>query len=457
MALAIGVNADALRGRVDRGSIPHQTVAGRRAVNLIDVFRAYPDAAPETDAEVEDIVSFLYSRQEARKDPRGPVASSQPLSSKILPPPGDEDDEGVVDSGAEYATEISASPEALLLKRGLDPEDWNITDVSATDWQGPVAGGGIRVLERLAVSVKRRRPLDLILPARSDGWVAPAAQGRRATWEKPLLAVVVSDQQAPYHDPVLHELFCAWLDENRPDRGVINGDLIDLPDVSRHRNNPNRPATVRECIQTGYDLARGYVENSPGCEWDFIPGNHDERIRNFLIDFAPEIYDVPRATPPGQDQEEPVWDLSFLMRFDELGIEYVDPDGKYDQAQVKLSPHLAVRHGWLAVKGAAESARKTLEHLGYSIIVGHTHRQGISHITKHDIDRNPETHQAVEGGCMCIISDRPVLERKGANYTPAPDWQNGFTTATIWPDGTFKTDLATYFDGTLIWRDQRYA
>ena len=46
--------------------------------------------------------------------------------------------------------------------------------------------------------------------------------------------------------------------------------------------------------------------------------------------------------------------------------------------------------------------------------------------------------------------------RLDLGYTVAPDWQQGFATATIYPDGTFKLDLATYVNNTLYWRDQRY-
>jgi hypothetical protein len=41
-------------------------------------------------------------------------------------------------------------------------------------------------------------------------------------------------------------------------------------------------------------------------------------------------------------------------------------------------------------------------------------------------------------------------------YTDEPDWQQGFITAEIWSDGFFKLDTATYVNGVLMWRGQRY-
>jgi hypothetical protein len=162
-----------------------------------------------------------------------------------------------------------------------------------------------------------------------------------------------------------------------------------------------------------------------------------------------ELYGVRRAALEDQEEEDAVLSVQHLLRLDELGIDFIDPKGPYDQAQVKLSKYLGVRHGWLTKKGAGQSALATLEHLGYSVVVGHTHRQSLVHKTTHDIDGNPTTLMGAEAGCMCIIRD-------GLGYAVNPDWQNGFATATIWPDGTFKIDLATYFDGVLVWRDQRY-
>lgn len=453
VALAVGVHPDALRGKVDRGTVPYTLVEGRRHVDPDDVLVSYGVTNEERARRYPEILRALDSDV----DLRGPVASSDPIDPFGV---GHDEEEITSEEAPLVREDISQSAEELMQNRGLDPEDWVVDTASATEWQGPVAGGGVRAFQRIQVGVKRRRPEYSLVPARSDGWIAPNRTGRKATWENPQLVVIVGDQQAPFHNPILHELFCAWLDENRPDRGVLNGDLVDYPDVSRHRKTPERYAVVNECNQAGYDIARGYVEASPNTEWEYIPGNHDERIRNFTLDWAPELYDLKRATPWEGEEERSVHAVEFLLRLDELGIRFVDPDGSYARAFVKLSPYLAVRHGWIAAKGAGTSALKTLEHLGYSVIVNHTHRQAIVHMTKHDIDQRPKTLQAVEGGCMCIIDDKPVVYKNdialGANYTPAPDWQNGFTTATIWPDGTFKVDSATYFDGTLLWHGQRY-
>lgn len=377
----------------------------------------------------------------------------------------------VSDNTGEAQTEASTTrpilddPDTMLRDRGLDPEEWVITHMTPNMYEGPASAEHTEKTGQTKItyyqtkfSVQRKRPPELqIFAPRTDGWtrpapVAPSSDERR-------FIVVVGDQQAPFHDKVLHNLFLAWLEENRPDEGISLGDSVDFPDISRHQLDPENTATVNECLQSGYDLFRGYVEASPGTYWRKLIGNHDERIRNILLDkpSVRPLYDIKRPDTPDETGEK-LLNLSHAMRLDELGIEVIDPRGKYDLAQINLSDKLAVRHGWLARKGSGATALATLEHLGYSVIVGHTHRQSVVHNTKHEIDGRLRTLTGVEAGCMCRVDQTPdpIDGRIWPNYTPTPDWQQGFATVEIWPNGSFNIDTAKFVNGALMWRDQRY-
>lgn len=362
---------------------------------------------------------------------------------------------------------ILDNPDQMLRERGLDPEHWTITHVSPNRYEGPAAAGTVDAqgnpiskvtYTQTKFTAQRRRPPELqIMAPRTDGWrapmPAPRGRGREST-----LYVVVGDQQAPFLDYGLHDLFCQWLMENTPDRGISLGDSVDFPDISRHQMDPQNTAIVNECLQTGYNFYREYIESSPDTYWQKLIGNHDERIRNLLLDkpkTAP-LYGIKRPDTP-ESKGELLHELSHAMRLDELGIEVIDPHGKYDLAQINISNKLAVRHGWIARQGSGASALATLEHLGYSVMVGHTHRQSIVHSTKHEIDGTLSTITGVEIGCMCRVEQTIGSDgRIWPNYTVAPKWQQGFATVEVWPDGYFNIDTAKYVNGTLLWRDQRY-
>jgi predicted phosphodiesterase len=345
------------------------------------------------------------------------------------------------------------TPEEMLLRVGVDPQTVAITHVSPNQWEGPDPDGGIRLFRQLKVAAQVINPELQIRAARSDGWVAPKP---RPSNKGEQLIVVAGDQQAPYHDEGLHEAFCSFLDENQPERIVLLGDTGDYPSISRHRKDPENIATVNECTQAVYNILRDIRVAASNAQIDILAGNHDQqRLRDILIDKIPDLYNVKRADTD-EIQDEEVLIFPYLVRLDELKINYVDPEGPYDLAQINLTPKLAVKHGWIARQGSGVSALATLEHLGFSVIVGHTHRQSLVYHTKHDINGEPSTLVGAEAGCMCRVDQSPTKGRKYPNYTVAPNWQQGFCTVTTHPNGFFRIDHGTYVNGVLLWRDRIY-
>jgi len=324
--------------------------------------------------------------------------------------------------------------EGLLEDRNLDPEDWEVTNLRVNEW------GENGENRQLRATFNRKAPS--ISPARIDGdYKRPKTQKSNKNGK---LVVFVGDPQAPFHDKDLHNAFCSFLAEEKPEEGILIGDTMDLPNVSRHPAEPDWAATTQECIDSAYGLLRDYVQSSEKTHWTKLSGNHDERLRRSIIDRVPDLYNLTRA-----DDNKSIFSVDYLLRLDELGIDYVEPHGSYKHAQINVSEHLAARHGWIARKGSGASALATLDHLGYSIVVGHTHRQSRVHKTNYDINGKPTTLTAVETGCMCQIEG-------GLGYAVNADWQQGFATANVFEDGTFSIDLATFVDNKLYWRGQRY-
>lgn len=356
------------------------------------------------------------------------------------------------------APPILDDPDAMLRDRGLDPEDWKIDAITVNQWDGPQADGNIVRYYQAKFTAKRRHPELILHPVRDDGFVRPRFPSVRVS-NAPELVVICGDHQAPFHDKNLHRLFCEWLRFNSPDRGVHLGDLMDFPDISRHPDDPENIATAQECLQSGYDIKRDHVEASPTTDWDLMFGNHDRRLWDYMVKNAPRIAQLRRVDTP-ESRGEAIHAIDHLLRTDELGINVVDPRGPYDLAQVNLSRNLAVRHGWIVRSKGGESAYKSLEKTGYSILVGHTHRQAIVQHTTHEIDGKPRQLLAAEIGCMCRLDpsfeDRDDGGRMFPSYAPLPDWQQGWCTAAIYPDGKFHIDLATYVNGVVMWRDQRF-
>lgn len=351
-------------------------------------------------------------------------------------------------------------PDSLLIERGLDPDLWYIPDgpgggMVFNHWDGPQKDGNVVRYYQLKFRAQRRRPEASLLPPRPEGYKPPTIQ-RIPVANDPKLIMVVGDHQAPFHDPRLHDLTLQWLEANQPDEGVHLGDLMDFPDISRHPDDPDNVAAANECLQSGYGILADYRTASPVTHFKLMPGNHDERLRKFVIEKARPLHGLKRADTPDA-YGEVVHDISYLLRLDELGIEFIDPKGSYELAQVTLGQNLAVRHGWIVRQKGGESAYQSLQKCGYSILVGHTHRQAIVQHTLKEITGKPRQLLAAEIGCMCRLDPGPGVDNRiFPSYAPMPDWQMGFATVSLWPDGKFNVDLATYVNGVLMWSGQRY-
>lgn len=357
-----------------------------------------------------------------------------------------ENDSAVITS--DLTEEQLGDAEGMIKDRGLDPEDWILERVIVNEWEGfykNKANEAEKVtLRQFKLFLKKKLALILVSPAVHVPEVIRVPHGKTSAAPSSLV-VIVGDEQEPYSDPKLKALFVEWLDENKPEQGIHLGDLMDFPTISRHKDNPEWSASVQDCINAGYSTLRSYVDASTSTKWKLMVGNHDERIRNELLLRAERMYGIRPADINGQEQEESL-SLKRLLHLDTLGIDFIDPQGEYAQASVKLSDYLQVRHGWLTGSNAAQAS---LQRLGHSIIVGHTHKQRVHYKTIYDIDGKRRILHAVEAGTMCN-------PHKGIGYAVDPDWQQGFATATIWPDGSFNIELATYSNGVLKWRDQRY-
>jgi hypothetical protein len=329
-------------------------------------------------------------------------------------------------------------PDTLMRELGVNPDEWACDDVVVNTWGDPGA-----LCYQLKLRLKRRKPTGLILPATPyTGFTTPSPREQKGN---DYLSVVCSDFHAPFHDQHLQKLFCEWLYENKPGKGFNLGDLMDLPESSRHRKKPEFQASAKVCVDSGHQILSEHVQASPATMWEFIPGNHDWRIRNAIIEHNGDLIDL---APAGSSR--PVYDLRELLHLDALGINFQDLDGDYEHGLVQITSKLGAVHGWYAPKNVGDAARKTLEHFGFSVLVGHTHKQSIIHHTFYEIDGKPKVLVAGEVGCMCLA------DKRGLGYAPRPNWQNGFMTVTTRADGTFNVERAVYVNKRLYWRDQVY-
>jgi metallophosphoesterase superfamily enzyme len=319
------------------------------------------------------------------------------------------------------------SAEQVIRFFGDDPDECQILSKRGTFWGDPAEPN-----HHLRVNWISKK--DMIQPADPSSWTPPA-KPKRTRKTGPEKVVVVSDHHAPFEDRDLHACFLQYLEDEKPERGIINGDLLDFHTISRHRNRDGFDAPVNECLQAAFNILRDYRHASPDTQWILKKGNHCQRLEDGIVDNVKGLH---RVTIPGDDV--PALSLRRLLRLDELGIEFIAED--WDMAKVRLSKKLSVRHGPVTSKAAGQ---RLLDKFSVSVIQGHTHRLSLTFRTEHtDEDDVPTTtRMGAEGGCMCQIHE-------GLGYADSPDWNQGFLTAHVYPDGDFHVLPGIYVPSRLL-------
>lgn len=130
--------------------------------------------------------------------------------------------------------------------------------------------------------------------------------------------IIVPDTHAPYHNKASWALVTKVVQDWKPQVVVDLGDHFDCYAVSQHRKDPSRRADIQEEVQEALDALSIF----DGCEQKyFIEGNHEWRLRRYLMDFCPEIYNMFLARTKGDlfGLRESGWHVTPYMQSLTLG------------------------------------------------------------------------------------------------------------------------------------------
>jgi UDP-2,3-diacylglucosamine pyrophosphatase LpxH len=224
---------------------------------------------------------------------------------------------------------------------------------------------------------------------------------------------IINDLQIPFQDRrVLNQLVLPFIKELRPNGIVLNGDIVDCYSISDFDKNPTTRATLSTEIYQAQKLME-QLASIPEKVW--IGGNHEDRLRRLVWRQPALLASVDAKT---RDKLVKVLDFPEMFGLGEHGFKW-KPYGDY-----LMLGKLLVTHGSVVRRHSAESGRAHLDKYGSSVIIGHTHRGGISYKT--DVRG---VHAAYENFCLCSLKPE---------YVQSPNWQHGFAIVQTWPNGLFN-------------------
>jgi len=258
-------------------------------------------------------------------------------------------------------------------------------------------------------------------------------RSRRTTYQ---LAVIANDFHIPFHDERALLLFKLFLRRERPDWLILDGDFQDFWEISSYDQAPRTGKEFREEIEMGKRILRSFRRSLPHARITWIEGNHEFRLRKYLIQNARELYGLPGLSVP---------DIFDLRR---LKIEYVachELASKFTDNFIRVGS-LYVGHWDKASKNAAYAAKLLVEEKGVSLLQGHTHRFGA------------HARTTVDGRVLLGIENFSMCSRR-QSYVSHPNWQQGFSVVYFDPgSGRFHWfPILIGTDYRFVWRNREYS
>lgn len=223
--------------------------------------------------------------------------------------------------------------------------------------------------------------------------------------------LILPDTHYPDTDKRIWKTLLEIVRETQPDEIVHIGDLMDYAQPSRWTKGTRAEfegsvydesdRAVRDIIEPLREVYDGPIK--------IHEGNHDLRPRVYMEKYAPAL------------AKTDMFNFEKLLRFEEFGIERA-PDF-YDVAPGWITTHGhlgGIRLTQIAGNTAINGAKK----IGKSVVMGHTHRAGISHFTT-GLEGKTSTLTGMEVGH--VMDPKKVTYLKGATS----NWQQGIGWLTI--------------------------
>jgi len=232
---------------------------------------------------------------------------------------------------------------------------------------------------------------------------------------------VCNDIHLPYHDKFAVQACFAEFKKRKVDGIYLNGDIMDLEDVSRFEKMPDG-RYLRDEIEVGRSFVKSLRKLFPDIPIYWKDGNHEKRLEAYVASKAPELVKLFGMDIPTQ------------LELEEHGIIHV-PEHK-----VAKFGKLWIAHGHeLGLKsGTVNIARQVRMRVGVNVMFGHWHKN------QQDSSRNlaDEVHSAWAIGCLAYLKPR---------YTGVLNqWTQGGATVDLHEDGSFTVNQFQIADGVVM-------
>ena len=233
--------------------------------------------------------------------------------------------------------------------------------------------------------------------------------------------LLISDLHIPYHNIDAVTIALDYGKQQKVNTIFINGDLIDMHQVSKFEHDPKKRS-----IKAEFDATKEFLvqlrKAFPKASIYWLKGNHCIRWEKFLLAKVREIWD------------DDYFFLEERLQLNQVKVKILD-----DKILVKAGK-LSITHGHHIFKGAftpVNPSRGAFLRAKQSLIVGHLHRP--SHHPETDLDG--KIISCWSTGCLCELR---------ADYSPlVGNTMHGFAHLQIADDGDYTVKNYSIIKGKL--------
>jgi len=254
-------------------------------------------------------------------------------------------------------------------------------------------------------------------------YLGKAVEPKERNWKLPKehkKVLVLGDLHIPYHNvDAIYTALDYGVSEG-VDAIYLNGDIIDFAKISRWMKDPSVPSPQVEIEMVQEFL---YGLKGLGLPIYYKMGNHEDRWNAYLLQSAPELYDLDALQ------------IKSILGLEDFDIELID------SKQIAHFGKLLVIHGHEfgeSTFSPVNPARGIFLRAKTSVLSGHNHQTSAHH--ENDLNGNPTACFSL--GCLCDLSPdyRPFAFTK---------WNHGFAIVSIEENGYFTVDNHRIIEGRV--------
>ena len=242
----------------------------------------------------------------------------------------------------------------------------------------------------------------------------------------------------------------------QPDEIINLGDTVDLAALSRFSPDSDHfHRTLGPSFQRVHDYYAELRADNPWAKITEVDSNHNTRLKNFVLKYAPSMYGLNRA---GEEDEYPVLSYPFLANLGKLGVDWVSGYGaaEYVYGLEHDTPPIIFKHGNSAVSNGSTSAKESKENPEVNVVRGHTHRMESHYRTT----RKGNYLASVICGVMCrttgeVPSYHSAVDDHGEVVKYQEDWQTGVLVIHDY-DGDYQFDQIPIRNGRAFYNGKAY-